>query len=82
MWHNLQCVYVRETCKLITATARCFKTDMCIADRDLVPQAGSHTGHYLQNDSDWITLRYSSTLGLKLNDAHWRRQDNGMFATG
>jgi len=70
MWHTLQCVYARETCKLVTATARCFKTDMCIANRDLVPQTGFHTGHYLQNDSERITLRHSSTLGLKLNMAH------------
>ena len=55
---------------------------MCIADRDLVQQAGSHTGHYLQNDSDRTILRYSSTVGLKLNVGHWRRHDNGMFATG
>lgn len=43
---------------------------MCIADRDLVQQAGSHTGHYLQNDSDRTILRYSSTVGLKLNVGH------------
>lgn len=69
-WYNLQCVYVRETREMITVTARCFKTDMCIADRDLVRQAGSHTGHYIQDDSDRIILRYSTAVGLKLNVAH------------